>query len=892
MKNCFKVLSLVLALTLIMSTVAFANTTTNIMPEDYKGVVFYDDFSGYIDDVFVNDNYLTSTEKGLTVSITDDSQELLNGGQGKYAKVKYAITDESIAELTNFFRIKYTDGPVDKSGYTLGDFKKMQVSFDICSTDNTKGLSVQLWNNFGTADGKNEKETIVNLGGNGMLSFLNSDVKINYASYEWLSFDFYFEFTGTSGTYSAYLNGNPVVENVETNVLNKCVESIVLDRAGIKYGDAPLYFYVDNYRIAVDYNASADLEPADLNREIFYEDFTGGYTTTDFNVNGVNVTTVDSASATGLIGSEGKGEFIKIDFGTSDTTYFRMVYNEKSALDDSGYQLADLGKMQASFDICPTTTDVLYVLKFYDRFTDTSKGVVGDELIKFDNDGKIKFLNGKNYVDVTDYVANQWLSFDLFFDFTGTSGTYDAYINGQSVIKGAATTALTNCVEAFGSRTDTIHSTAYTYYLDNFRLATVAKVADVVTNPSNQAINIAPTQEIKAKIFYLADGFNANSMITFTDESSNSVPFNASVNDDLITIKPINMLNLNTSYTLTLKSSIPVADQTLGKDKVITFKTSAKDLHAGYTDVIADFDFENAGESITGTGSYTEETNTYYINNGKTVYISDMEEKSGEIGKVAKIASTDATKIGVSDYYLDKTPAYTRTKNTPSLVKLEVEMKKESGSGYIFVGTPLMEQTRSGNELLLWSSNGYFQLRRGKADGTSARDVNIGVNGSYPMKNWYKLTFYIDFYNKIYHFYIDDVYATTQMLPSVAENCRRFIVDTSGVAYVNNMKISTIPAYGANTVSEYTNAYGEKMLGYAYKNESETDATNAMLVIADYQGRKTMLQAVAGQTSIAAGATGLATVKNPGAKADGATRVVYLWNGFETLVPLIKPFEI
>ena len=106
------------------------------------------------------------------------------------------------------------------------------------------------------------------------------------------------------------------------------------------------------------------------------------------------------------------------------------------------------------------------------------------------------------------------------------------------------------------------------------------------------------------------------------------------------------------------------------------------------------------------------------------------------------------------------------------------------------------------------------------------------------------------------------------------------------------MKISTIPAYGANTVSEYTNAYGEKMLGYAYKNESETDATNAMLVIADYQGRKTMLQAVAGQTSIAAGATGLATVKNPGAKADGATRVVYLWNGFETLVPLITPFEI
>ena len=1083
MKNCFKVLSLVLALTLIMSTVAFASTNlnptiTDPKPADYMGVAFYDDFEGHGDLLVNGSNYLTSRDKGLEVYITDVATGLQGGDHGKYAKLEYKITNPDATEFTNYFRTTYNNSPVDRAGYTLEDCKKMQISFDICAPSYEPGMSIQLWNNNGSTTG-NEKEYIAHLNSEGKITFLNSDVEIDYYTNEWMSFDLYFDFTGTSGTYSAYLNGNAVVKDAPTNVLKTCVESIVLDSAAARYGNDPYYYYVDNYRIAVDSS-----KPADLETVIFFEDYNGDteITAGDYNRDGVTNTIVNSTTAPGLTGSEGKGDFVKIDYVEGQNSYFRLEYTgSNSALDKSGYQVTDLGEMQVSFDICLDSADKDFNIRFYDQFS--SGSTAADNLITFKNDGTIAFGTSNASVN---YTANKWMSFDLYFDFTGTSGIYDVYIDGQRVASDVAIskTAI-KCIEAFGSATNP--NVTCTHYMDNLRIAMHEMIALESTNPEDGATGVALDSS------YVAT-FNKNISSDVDDsdvEVSNMTAddYDVSVSDNQLTIDFVQPLAVNTDYTVTLKSTIANSDgsETLGEDITTTFKTAYPDTNTGYIDEIVNLDFEDfeAGDEIVAlTDLKYDSTKTYFVRKNKTatvvqdgdaahnmvakpasdgymgvysgyanyaslakmpslikaqidikkpstkaidirygnefpttylmevaasgaievfgntiaddtfandvwntvtfylnfnemtceVYLNNnllakdveipeehksynngqffvncnttgtgdvfvdniivstadvltdrhsgytdeianftFEDKTvgdtitssdsayyvkedypativadpqGIHGKVASITGTDTgnfAALGVSNNKVTSHASYVRNNDYPTLVKAEVEFLRTASVGAYIYAT---NDSGTKQELMLYSgSSNNLQFSTEGASRTYKTTETYGLN------TWIKVTLYFDFETGKYHIYIDDAYHTTLTIPAAISGIKEIYFGAGNNALVDNFSLSTIPAFGANVVSEFTNMNGETKFGYAYKNAG-TEATDAMLVIADYEGEKTMLQAVAGQTNIPAGKMRMVTVNSLDEKADGATRVVYLWNGFETLVPLIEPFEL
>ena len=848
---------------------------TDPKPADYVGVAYENDFSGYADDVFKTGlTMLASQSNGMEVTITSDTTGLAGGeNQGKFAKIVTPVTDST--KLDHWFRIAYrSGGPVQKAGYELEDFKKTQVSFDICPSRTDELIDVVFYNNYGNEGTTLEKDSLLIFNENGKLYFTGSDVTVDYNANQWLSFDFYFDFTGESGTYSVYLDGNAVVKDVSTTNLVKCVESVSFNTAQTA-GEGSYTYYVDNLRIAANVTM-----PADLEGEIFYEDFTGGFTASDFNVAGVTATTVDNSTATGLTGSEDKGEFVKVDFNSGTSNYFRIRYDgTNTALDKSGYQLSDLGKMQLSFDFCPTTTEIEHTFRFFDQFSASS--TKADSLVNFKS-GKIQFNNGGSYVSTVDYAANEWVSIDLFLTFTGTSGSYDAYVNGHRVIKGAATTNLVYCVEGFGSPTGT-PSSNYTYYLDNLRIAAIPKL-DLESNPANGAKNAQPTQNLTVTFTYdIADGFDASTMVTLVDVNSNEVPFTASANGKVITVDPTNTLELNSQYTLTIKKNIPlVDDKELAADAVITFTTTAADLHEGYTSTIANLDFEGHTENDTitrGTEGPHDATGTYYITSGSTATIvKDADESYG------LVASQGASVgLGVARVNSQKYATYVANGKYPDLMKVEVDMKRTSGAGYLYVGG-----TTTGNEVVLWSGNHYFQFRYndGSDTGVRAAATTLTIGSG----EWAKFTIYFDFTNRVHYIYVNGSYMGKFDTHQNITDAELVYTSFAAGGYTDNLSITTVPAYAVGGISEIANEYGEKKLGYAYFNNTGA-AANAMLVIADYAGRKELAQAVAERIAVAKSKYGFVTVDSPGEKAAGNTRKAYLWNGFDTMVPLINPIE-
>lgn len=702
-------------------------------PDDYSVEIYNEDFT---DDEAISGFNIG----GVTATLVDST--VATGLIGGEDKGDFAQVDFNTGVGSNYFRMEYNaESALDRSGYQVSDLSKMQASFDICPTATDKAFNITLYDRLGSSTDTLYRDAFVYFNNNGTITFRGSDATVDYVANKWLSFDLYFDFTGTDtgSTYDLYIDGQRVVNGADASPLFRLVESI---GSPTTTPSVAYTYYIDNFRLAIperftvgstnpangasDVDVNSDVvatfnfdladvtndmvtitggtnpvvydvskdgrvmvidiqselengtpytvtfkeniaalngdllginlpitfttvaaaplpgtpaqKPNDYLEELYFEDFTGDteINTTDIEINTSTGTYAEiTDSTTGLAEVEDKGDYAKVNLIVTEesegtNTTFRVQYGKASApVQSSGYSVGDLKNMQMSFDICPTTTDKSFEIRFYDKFGFSS--TKGDSLIKFNSDGKIKFMND----DSTElsYVANKWMHFDIYLEFTGTSGKYSVYINDEAVVENIPTTNLLHCAESFGINASLSRGTSYQVLMDNLRIAIKKQFAIKETSPANGAENVAINQDLTAKFnSVLADV--TQDMVTVT---GGTVPpaYNVSKENDVILVDFTSALEYNTPYTVTFKSNISALNgDLLGTDKVVTFTTVEESLPPvinpseliDYNTVIYEEDF-NGDTVINSSDITTTGVTTSIVNNSTAPGLNGGEDK-------------------------------------------------------------------------------------------------------------------------------------------------------------------------------------------------------------------------------------------------------------------------
>lgn len=251
-----RLMGAVLAAALAMPAMPFCAIAAT-KPDNYGKVIYFENFE---EDTQIDTDSL-EYKSTLTIGIENgDTSVMGSEKQGNYAKVEQKNTDGD-----SYFRIRYEEKsgkamPPVKSLYSkdnLDELAKMQVSFDICSVGSKdKRINICFYDKLSHPELQTKSQTLMSLGTDGMLAFSNTDIKVPYQEKKWMSFDFYLNFE--SHTYSAYLDNQLVVDNVELGALDFCVEAFGI-QAGELTADKSYVIYMDNLRIAVPQKAEIQL---------------------------------------------------------------------------------------------------------------------------------------------------------------------------------------------------------------------------------------------------------------------------------------------------------------------------------------------------------------------------------------------------------------------------------------------------------------------------------------------------------------------------------------------------------------------------------------------------------------------------------------------------------
>lgn len=247
-----KVVSAVLVTALMIPTIYApknASASGALKPDNYGNVIYFEDFEQDTqidtDSLEYKSTLTVDVEKGDT-SVTGSEK------QGNYAKA-----EQLNKAGDSYFRIRYEEKsgkatPPVKSKFTQNDMDKltkMQVSFDICYVESKdKRINVYFHDKLSDPTASTKSQTLMYFGTDGKLVFSNTEVKIDYPKKQWMSFDFYFDFE--QDTYSVYLDGQSVIENIGLLSLDSCVESFGI-QAGELTASQSYVMYMDNFRIAI-----------------------------------------------------------------------------------------------------------------------------------------------------------------------------------------------------------------------------------------------------------------------------------------------------------------------------------------------------------------------------------------------------------------------------------------------------------------------------------------------------------------------------------------------------------------------------------------------------------------------------------------------------------------
>ena len=215
---------------------------------------------------------------------------------------------------------------------------------------------------------------------------------------------------------------------------------------------------------------------AQYTRILYSEDFKGD---TAMDTSALQVYDGTKGVSASIASDVNGNEYIKITHGNGNGNAgnhrFNMKYGSGSAIQNSGYKVGDTTRFKVSFDVCPTTTEKVYVIKLRDKYASTS--TIGDEIIALSN-GNVTFT-GIKLTEPCTYTANQWLHFDVFYEFTGetTTSKYAIYMDNSFIGEVIGTKQLLRLVESIGiGWQDMADDTKeYTVYMDNLSIATTRK---------------------------------------------------------------------------------------------------------------------------------------------------------------------------------------------------------------------------------------------------------------------------------------------------------------------------------------------------------------------------------------------------------------------------------
>lgn len=445
----------------------------------------------------------------------------------------------------------------------------------------------------------------------------------------------------------------------------------------------------------------------------------------------------------------------------------------------SGKTVSELSKMQVSFDVIASTSNQLSIA-FRDQFSETAAAQsygVTSYIATMKTDGTIAFMGSSSSYT---YQTGDLLSFDVFFDFTGTSGKYSLYINNQMVVENAnIVNDSMKCVEALRFETSVKEKKeTFTYGVDNIRFA--------IPEP------------------------------------------------------------------------------------------------CGYEYVITEHNFDDlaAGTVITsGDTTYTITSNT--STNDTTVEI--VKDEKGEHGNVLKIKSNNAGRgVGILKKANWNYPA-----SAPLLIKLEMDLKRESDSAfYIFATTPSGDTSKS---LIQYSFNSkVLNFNNGNGVGKSNSGVNVEKN------KWMKLEMYFNYATGKYSAYIDGSYINEYNIDTTnVKNLESIYVSGNTTVYIDNFKISTIPACALPVISEYkTHGTGATTkLGFLAKN-SETSEKTYKILLAKFNSNDTLANVTISDGSVAASTSEFEELTYPTLASDGSYYKYFVFDSMSNIVPLVESITI
>lgn len=502
----------------------------------------------------------------------------------------------------------------------------------------------------------------------------------------------------------------------------------------------------------------------------------------------------------------------------------------------------------------------------------TSAGTAGRLMLWSGSDNSIGFYDASGVKNsVVTATKENWKKFTLYFDFG--SRNYCAYID--DVYAGTFT------IPKSIANLETLYVTAQkTVYVDNLSVYTLPEplaITSITLADNSSGVGLNP--EISAKFNHSLNTID-ETMITVTGGTAEP-EYNVSSNGDTVKISFAEKLELKTEYTVTFGTNISSTNGlNLGEAVTRTFTTTDADLNSGYTSVIADFNFDDLQENAI----LSDDTNYYVAGNGTVTIEKEADDNHKNIAKV-----TDAI-FGVAEEKTQVYPAYIAAEKNPGLLKFEIDIKKYNTNAlYLYVGNKWSE-----NCFMSWVSGGEVRFKDGSGN-ASTPNISSGVNKG--VDSWLTVTLYVNFDEGKYSAYLDNKYINTYSLPQGVSALSPFSIlhintDTQGgTAYVDNMSITTIPAYEAPVISEFTNHLGENKLAFVGTNTGDT-AKAYKILCAKYNSDNTFTSVTISDGSVAASATELEELTYPTPASDGSYYKYFVWNSMSDLLPLVEAKEI
>ncbi len=511
--------------------------------------------------------------------------------------------------------------------------------------------------------------------------------------------------------------------------------------------------------------------PADYGYVIWSENFNGDTaldtTNTFTNSNFVNSLVNDRVELTydpdAYTGGYPKNFLFVMKSGTS-----------AAPVQSSGKTVSELSKMQVSFDILASTSNQLSIA-FRDQFSEmaaTQSYGVTSYIATMKTDGTIAFMGSSSSYT---YQTGDLLSFDVFFDFTGTSGKYSLYINNQMVVENAnIDNDSMKCVEALRFETSVKEKKeTFTYGVDNIRFA--------IPEP------------------------------------------------------------------------------------------------CGYEYVITEHNFDDLAADTVITSGDT----TYTLTSTAPTSVQIVKDTEGEHGNVLKLQSSNAA-YGVG--ILKKTN-WNYPAEEPLLIKLEMDIKRTDAAFYIFATTPSGATTKS---LMQYSKASDVLNFNNNESSLKSSGVTI-KNGT-----WAKLEMYFNYATGKYSAYIDGSYIDEYNIDTTnVKNLESIYVSGNTTVYIDNFKISTIPACALPVISEYKThgAGATTKLGFLAKN-SETSEKTYKILLAKFNSNDTLANVTISDGSVAASTSEFEELTYPTLASDGSYYKYFVFDSMSNIVPLVESITI